>query len=79
MEKNFTNPSTFGSGLIGEGAVAEEAARVKRLEEMLGPEGLAAIGLSYAQRLREAILDKKGVVPTLELHRENKLPPLRGL
>ncbi len=76
-EKNVTNPGTFGHGVTDAATVAEEHARVKRLEEMLGPEGLAVLGLEYAQRLREAILDKRGVVPARAP--TEPPPPLRGL
>jgi hypothetical protein len=87
-DKNVTNPGTFGHGVTDAATVAEEHARVKRLVEMLGPPGLDAVGLEYAQQLREAILDKQGVIPrwltpeVLELIRKGLAspnPPLRGL
>ncbi len=62
MEQN-TSPGTFGHGVIGAEAVAEERSRVERLERMLGRAGVDAIGLEHAQALYDAIIDRKGKVP----------------
>jgi hypothetical protein len=62
-EKNVINPATFGAGVIGAEAVAEEATRVAKLHELLGPAGVAAVGLEHAQAIYDAITEKKGQLP----------------
>ncbi len=63
MKAKDPHPGHFGKGVVGDETVVEELARVKALEKLLGPAGVAAVGLPYAQTLYDAIIDQQGVLP----------------
>jgi hypothetical protein len=62
-DRNLTNPGTFGHGVTDPATVAEERDRVAALERLLGPAGVATVGLKYAQVLHDAIVSRRGVLP----------------